>query len=246
MVYWNQKNELNSMSSNFWIEHAEEFLSFVHPSERDVLHPLIIDRINSLAPMEYLDFGAGDGRMSAKINKAIPIDIYDISQIMIENARINLGDRLKNIYHDIKSIPPNHYDVIVCSMVLICISDKSEFKNVLSSIKSSLKPGGKAIFSVTHPCFRTSFFSDFYTEFSLGREFNYFYDGLPFNVTIHDKEKENKVTFEDYHWSLSFMINSLLKSGLIVTEMIETNDDYSLKNHNKNTSPFLILITERK
>ncbi len=48
------------------------FLFFEHPSERDVLHPMIVDRVNALSPHVYLDYGAGDGRMTAKINSTIP------------------------------------------------------------------------------------------------------------------------------------------------------------------------------
>ncbi len=234
------------MSSNFWIENAEDFLHFEHPSERDVLHPLIIDKINKLDPKTYLDFGAGDGRMSAKINSAIPIDIFDISSKMIERAKEGLSGRLKNVFSSIDKIPSDYYELIVCSMVLLCIDNEKDYKSALASISKSLKKDGKAIFSTTHPCFRQTYFSDFYTEFSVGKQFNYFKEGKPFAVTIHDQEKINKVTFEDYHWSLNFTINSIINAGLNIIEIIETTDDLLLPNHNNLVSPFIIIITEKK
>lgn len=233
------------MSGNFWIEKAEEFLYFEHPSERDVLHPHIIDKINAFQPKTYLDFGAGDGRMTAKIHNSIPIDIYDISQKMIVSAKRVLGERLKNIYTEIPAIPLNHYDVIVCSMVMVCINEATEYKRVLKSIAASLSVKGKAIFSVTHPCFRKSAFSDFYTEYTEGKEFDYFNEGKPFDVTIHDPEKVNRVTFEDYHWSLSFTINNMIGAGLKIVEIIETTDDKKMPQYNKVASPFIIIITEK-
>ncbi len=233
------------MSNTFWIQNAEDFLSFEHPSERDVMHPIIVDKINSLKPQTYLDFGAGDGRMTSKVNDDILIDIYDISPIMIAGAKKILGHRLSNIYTDITKIPANYYDVIACSMVLICIDNKQEYEEALSAIENSLKPGGVAIFSVTHPCFRQSFFCDFYTEFSKGKEFDYFNESKPFEVTIHDPENINKVKFEDYHWSLSHTVNSMVKAGLSITELIETPDDKNIAGYNKLTSPFLILIVKK-
>lgn len=234
------------MSSNFWIEKADKFLQFVHPSERDVLHPLIVEKVNALSPKKYLDYGAGDGRMSSKINVDIPIDLFDISQHMIDEAKGVLGKRLIKVYTDSNSIPKTYYDVIVCSMVLLCIDNEPDYKNALSCIAASLKPGGTAIFSTTHPCFRQSFFCDFFTEYSNGKQFNYFEEGKPFQVTIHDQEQQNKVSFEDYHWSLAFTINNIILAGLSIKEIIETTDDTLIPNHNKSTSPFLIIITEKR
>ncbi|HEY4325163.1 MAG TPA: methyltransferase [Mucilaginibacter sp.] len=234
------------MSGNFWINNAEDFLYFEHPSERDVLHPMIIERVNKLSPKTYLDFGAGDGRMTAKIEEHIPIDIYDISSQMINSARKVLGGRLKNVYTDTVNIPTEHYEVIVCSMVLICINNEHDFIKVLNNIYDSLQSGGTAIFSVTHPCFRQAWFSDFYTVYTDGKQFDYFEEGKPFDVTIHDPEKINHVTFEDYHWSLSFSINSLIKCGFRIAELVETKDDNKVEKHNQFIPPFLIIIAEKK
>lgn len=234
------------MSNNFWIEKADAFLKFIHPSERDILHPLIVKKVNELSPSKYLDYGAGDGRMSAKIDVNIPIDIFDISPIMIDEAKAILADRLNTIYTDSNLIPNAFYDVIVCSMVLLCIDNEREYSKALSCISASLKTGGTVIISNTHPCFRQSYFSDFYTEYSEGTVFNYFDEGKPFQVTIHDQESKSKVSFEDYHWSLAFTLNNIIKSGLSIKEIIETTDDILVQNHNKFTSPFLIIIAEKK
>lgn len=234
------------MSTNFWIEQADAFLKFIHPSEKDILHPMIVKKVNELAPEKYLDYGSGDGRMSAKIDTKIPIDVFDISPIMIDEAKANLGNRIKNVYIDSNLIPKDTYDVVVCSMVLLCIDNQKDYRKALSCITASLKSGGTAIFSNTHPCFRQSFFSDFYTEYSEGSSFNYFDEGKPFQVTIHDQENKNKVSFEDYHWSFAFTLNNIIKAGLTVKEIIETTDDFLVPNHNKLTSPFLIIITEKK
>lgn len=234
------------MSKNFWINRAEDFLHFEHPSEKEVLHPLIVEKINNFAPEAYLDYGAGDGRMSAKINGNIPIDIFDISPTMMKNARKVLGDRLKNEYTYIKDIPKNHYDVVVCSMVLVCIKEKEEYMNTLNAIQKALKVSGKAIFSVTHPCFRQMEYSDFYTEYLQKKQYDYFSEGNPFGVTIHNTGKKRKVSFDDYHWSLSFMMNNIIQSGLIIKEIIETTDDKKSKNYNKFFPPYLIIITEKQ
>ncbi len=108
---------------------------------------------------------------------------------MIGYAEKVLGNRLKHAYTDMDHIPDNHYEVIVCSMVLICINNEADLLKAMAKIFKSLKTGGTAIFSVTHPCFRQSWFSDFFTAYTGGSDFDYFAEGKPFNVTIHDPEK---------------------------------------------------------
>lgn len=234
------------MSNNFWIDNAEDFLFFEHPSERNVLHPLIIKKVTKFAPNTYLDYGAGDGRMTARIPLDIPIDIFDISPKMIKYAQQVLGSKLTNAYIKTRDIPQNHYDIIVCSMVLVCINNEATYEKTLNIINLSLNESGKAIFSVTHPCFRSAEFSDFHTEYSYTKKFDYFDEGKPFGVTIHNANKKKKVSFDDYHWSLSFMMNSLIKANFNITEIIETTDDPNTDQSNKLSSPFLIIIAEKR
>ncbi len=59
------------------------------------------------------------------------------------------------------------------------------------------------------------------------------------------RKKVNKVTFEDYHWSLSFCINNLIKCGFNIKEIAETRDDDKVAKHNQLIPPFLIITVEK-
>lgn len=225
---------------DIWTVNASQFIDIDHASQRNVLHPTIARLVKEARPRNLLDYGCGDGRILDLLDEEIEIDVYDKSSEMLSIVERLRGDRINQIYRAPDSIKSSSYDLVILSMVLVCIDSREEFSRVLTHIERVLKMDGIVIISTSHPCFRQFHFSNFYTSVSAENPLKYLEDGSPFEVTIYDND-EKKVVFTDYHWSLSYTINTLIEVGLVINQMIETEDDRSSSNTNESYSPFLIL-----
>lgn len=234
----------NDIVERVWSENAKLFMDVKHNSQENILHPIIADIINENKGKKLLDFGCGDGRILMKLKDSLDIDIYDKNSEMIELALYRCKDKISSIFYDLNGLKENYYDIVLCSMVLICIDNQIEFKKVIEKISSCLKSGGLAIFAIPHPCFRNYHFSNFHTSYCESQPFNYLNNSEPFNVFINDGLPPS-IAFTDYHWSLSYTLNKMIKSNLNILEIIETVDDFKSEKVNKLQSPFLIIKTNK-
>lgn len=234
------------MEKNFWIDNSTGYTELLHTSLKNVLHPMTVEIINEFKPQKYLDYGCGDGRMTEMIDGGIQISIFDISEDMLQQAEKRLTGRIDTVYRDINDIPANTFDVVVSSLVFVCIDNDKDFTTAMKAISKGLAVNGKAIIALTHPCFRQYAYSDYFTSYTNGKKFDYHKDSEPFEVTIHDESKKLSVTFTDYHWTLSYTINKMIETGLSIEKIIETDDDKSVSGFNNQFPPFIILIASKK
>ncbi len=231
---------MSKVYKNIWSENAKKFMMLEHTSQKNILHPLLAKLINNENPELMLVFGCGDGRVLKMIKNETIIDVYDINREMLEFAECNAGERIRRYYNDITQAPTNQYDIVLLSMVLVCIGNPKEYYDVLSNINRVKKVTGKVIIAVSHPCFRDRRFSNFSTSYSDKQPFKYLNDGEPFDVTIEDQMPPS-VAFTDFHWSLSFTVNKIIEAGMQIISIIETTDDLNHPNANIYQSPFLII-----
>src|SRR5687767_677091 len=115
----NKSHNETETNENFWVAKAHDYTDLRHSSLKNVLHPVVVELVNELNPSTYLDFGCGDGRMSAMLKHNTPISIYDISRDMLTQAQEHLGTRIENKYFTSAEIPSDYFDAIVCSLVLV-------------------------------------------------------------------------------------------------------------------------------
>jgi hypothetical protein len=116
----------------------------------------------------------------------------------------------------IEEIESEIFDVVTLNGVWMCLTGRQACLETLSEIARLLHSNGRLIASVTHPCFRTCKFSNYFTDFS---NRDYFNDGTLFNVTIHDGKRELHIV--DTHWSLTAMSSQLNESGFVIENLYE-------------------------
>ena len=102
---------------------------------------------------KLLDIGCGEGADSAFFaKKGFTVTAFDKNEIYLKRFRAYCKDnKLANVRilrHDAVgySYRPNTYDVISCILVLCCMK-RSEFEEMLKSLKHSVKLGGIMIMS---------------------------------------------------------------------------------------------------
>lgn len=169
---------------------------------------------------KVLDLGCGFGWHCkyAIENKAKEVIGVDSSQNMLEEAKkINGDEGIKYINSTIENIEikKQYFDVVISSLALHYVED---FYKVCEKVYHSLKYNGDFVFSVEHPIFTAYGNQEWYTDQS-GEILhwpvdNYFYEG----------KRDSKFLGEDvikYHKTLTTYINSLLKCGFEIKEVIE-------------------------
>lgn len=220
----------------FWFSSAENYSKKGFEINLEGTHPSIIKKIKKHNFNKILDYGCGDGSLLYNLGDKYEYSIYDISKEMLRLAEDKLKNFKLNTYKHPKDIPLNYYDAVILSMVLICVESKKEFNFILKKIKECKKKEGILYIANPHSCFRNISFSSYYTEFSIGKEFDYFKNGQP-----HKLYTRNGLEFTDFNWTISYLINTLIKCGFNILSIDELNDNKTNSFYNKNFSPSIII-----
>lgn len=169
---------------------------------------------------DILDLGCGFGwhcRYAIE-NGAKSVIGVDLSEKMLEKAKkIN---NLKGIEYVKKALEDTDYsagqfDIVLSSLTLHYIKS---FDNISQNIYKWLKPKGSFIFSVEHPIF-TAFGNQDWVYGKDGEKLywpvdNYFKEGKREAIFLGEK-------LIKYHRTLTTYINTLLKQGFKINEIIE-------------------------
>ncbi len=109
--------------------------------------------LGNIKNLDILDLGCGNGWLSKKFNDANANVLgVDGSKKLLEIARSRYPD-IKFYEHNLANGLPftdKKFDRVVSNMVLM---DIPKLDRILASISKSLKPRGKFIFTIPHPCF---------------------------------------------------------------------------------------------
>lgn len=229
-------------SKNFWFDrnNVKSFFN-IGSAEQFTLQPEVARIIESLNPDTLLDYGCGDGFVNTLIGERIKKSLFDINSDSLLEVVSNLKDyNCSGIYKE-EDIPDNYYDVVLLSLVLICIESTEDHKRILQKILKSKKNNGRLIFVTSHPCFRQFKFRPFHTSFG-NENFEYLKEGQPFTVFMD--ELKSSVSIVDYHYSLSSTVNLLIECGFNIESVMEVKDIPLAEGEYYNTlyPPFLIII----
>jgi ubiquinone/menaquinone biosynthesis C-methylase UbiE len=207
--------------SKWYGETVGEKGSYYH---QNVILPNVL-RLLSLRPrMILLDLGCGQGVLA----RLLPTDInyigVDVSDNLINQAReLDKNPKHSFLVADITSnlnLRPNSFDL--ATMILVIQNVKKPFKTIENAYKA-LKPGGKLIIVLNHPCFRIPKNSDWFTDRQKRLQSrivdNYM---TPLEVPIDSSpfDKKDNQTSLSFHYPLSAYSEMLFDNGFL-TEKIE-------------------------
>jgi len=214
-------------------------------SEEAGLHRHLARIIGEYAPKRLLDYGCGDGALLPALDPSIEVGLYDPNTTSARLAAQKSKSPATRVYEEPGSIMQGYYDVAVLSFVLICLSGKEEFLQVLNDIKSSLREGGVLIVAEGHPCFRDRHFVGHHVNYPPDAPFNYNSPFHEFNICLHGDEKD--VALYDYHWTLSDILNTLIHAGLAIDAVHEIADsDYRDRKANPFFPPYFVTCAKKQ
>lgn len=173
--------ELNRETREIWDQNAEWWDERVG-AEGPILQRSIIgptsERLLDLQPGELvLDIACGNGAFSRRMaDLGARVVASDFSEKFIARARersVDYGDRIQysvvdaTDYDQLMVLGEGRYDAAVCTMAMM---DMVEIDTMLRALARLLKPSGRFVFSVTHPCFNHTGMSRVAEEVDRGGE----------------------------------------------------------------------------
>jgi len=202
-----------------WNAIADAYFEMDDPQERSVL-AFVQEKLAILQPRRLLDYGGGDGKFAVLCAESLSLQeivTYDPAPRMTSLARSLCADfKQIRVTDATREIQSGIFDVVTFNAVWMCLTSQKACLNTLSEIARLIRPNGRLIASVTHPCFRTCKFSGYFTDFD---NRDYFNDGTLFNVTIYNGKRELHIV--DTHWSLTAMSSQLNESGFEIEDLYE-------------------------
>ena len=128
--------------------------------QRILVHPAC-ERLLNLQPGEaVLEIGCGNGAFARRMAQLdVHVIATDFSAQLLERARARSTEysdrieyRLLDATHEeeILALGAQRFDAAVCNQAIM---DMTEIEPLLRGIRQVVKPGGRFVFSLSHPCF---------------------------------------------------------------------------------------------
>ena len=226
----------NSEDNIVWLPNAQQGLySSLIETRHTVVFPWLVKTILQRTPSSVLDYGAGDGFLLEQLRKVFDGELlyFDPSPAFETAARRRLHNKDVVFYPSPQSLPQDRLDIIASTAVWMTIDTYEGCVEYLAAQHRALRPGGAALITVTHPCFRQEKYSTFATQF---KNEHYLEEGVPFVVSIFAKEK--RIEFTDYHWNLSTMVRQASDVGFRLRYLTELAD---VADGNRRGAPWICL-----
>ncbi len=150
-----------------WDAIADAYFDMDDLQERSVV-AFIREKLATLQPKRLLDYGGGDGKFAVLCAESLPLQeivTYDPAPRMTSLAR-SLCANFKQIRvtDAIQEIESGIFDVVTFNAVWMCLASRAACLDALSEIARLFRSDGHLVASVTHPCFRTGKFSNYFTD----------------------------------------------------------------------------------
>lgn len=186
--------------------------------------PILLGMMPDLKGKRVLDVGCGMGQHAKQYSDMGAASVLgtDISEKMLGFARENnSADNIEYMrlpFEDLEKLD-GQFDVVTSSLAFDYAED---FCDVLKKINALLVPGGKLVFSTSHPI--STAYDGVYDRYTRTPEGVRLYANLHnYNIEGLRKFRWCVDDYEVYHRRFSTLINNIVSAGFIVEECQESN-----------------------
>jgi glycosyltransferase involved in cell wall biosynthesis/SAM-dependent methyltransferase len=197
-----------------------EFLGAIDPQNiHDLMDRGLIESLSHLGISSVLDFGCGNGGLSAKLTaEGLRVTAYDPDPQCVAKAKQRLpGTRVLD-REGIASLRASgeKFDAVVCSLVLCTIASEEEVERVLLEVRELLAPCGHLVLVVCDP------FSIGVRESTLSSKAGPEHDEYCRAYLVEKTVKQTGAARVDYHRPLAWYRGALHRAGFEVRDSMET------------------------
>jgi 2-polyprenyl-3-methyl-5-hydroxy-6-metoxy-1,4-benzoquinol methylase len=158
---------LNDQTREIWNRKAP-FWDDVFGDQGNAFHQAVVapatERLLDIQSGErVLDIACGNGAFSRRLAElGAQVVAVDFSETFLERARARTTERADQIEYQLLdatneaqllTLGERQFDAAVCTMALM---DMAAIEPLLAALGRLLKPGGRFVFSVLHPCFHST------------------------------------------------------------------------------------------
>ncbi|KPK85456.1 MAG: hypothetical protein AMJ81_03520 [Phycisphaerae bacterium SM23_33] len=155
--------DLNEQARDVWQANAEwwdDRIGDGNAFQRELIEPATERLLAVSAGETVLDVACGGGRFARRMAElGASVVAFDFSERFIARARQRTAPGAKVEYHvadatdqqQILALGARRFDAAVASMALM---DMAAVEPLMAALRQVLKPGGRFVFSVMHPCFQ--------------------------------------------------------------------------------------------
>lgn len=186
----------------------------------------LVEMIGDVAGRHLLDLCCGEGHFARTLAHQGAIVVgADISEVNLAKAKQTSAETsaltfVRDDAQSLSTFKDQRFDVVVCKMALMDIPD---INATCQAVHRVLKPDGRFIAALLHPCFETPFRVPFERvetdeagQFKYHRVQRYFDEGLWYSGGTGVRGHVGA-----HHRTLSTYINSLLANGLRIVRLEE-------------------------
>ncbi|MGW7684743.1 class I SAM-dependent methyltransferase [Kribbella sp. NPDC054772] len=183
--------------------------------KRHLMNGNLLRMLGPVDGRKVLDAGSGEGYFSRLLAEggADVVGVEPATALLARAQKIEQERRqgIRFVQADLSTLPEvgQPFDAVVCSMVLLAIP---AWQSAMAACVGALKPGGRFVFSITHPAFENLYptWRD-HGHYQLDRYL--------------DEYEMPEGRAPDFHRPLSAYINEVISLGCRVTELCEPRLD---------------------
>jgi len=234
------KEELNRQSREAWDTNAafwDERMADGNDFQRLLIAPTC-EKLLQLQPgEEVLEIACGNGVFTRRMAQlGVRVLATDFSEPMLERARIHKTDYDRNIEYkhvdatkedQLLALGEERFDAVVCNQAIM---DMADIEPMARALPRLLKPGGRFVFSLLHPCFNISGVTKVAEEADISGVIKYLYsvkisryksEGTAKGLAMYDQP----VAQPYFERTLTTLFNTFFQAGLVMDGLEEPTFD---------------------